>query len=522
MSEITADGYNQIVTQSDLISKTVRDNFTTVVTAINDNNSEIENLSASTSTSEIISARDEFTTLQARLHATQKLLGNGVINYQRTIDACDAVDEWTAGTGATATAIDTSNFLEGTGSLKMGKSTTSTTDVDYTLNMSPVSYEDNYIKFDLFITNSTALAKLDDIHFDITPDTNFATNYKRFTLANLVVGWNPISFEINSPTSTIGTVANDDTIQKGRVYIVTNNNADTLTAGDLLIDYIRFIGSEFKIKAQDTPDLTVQALAGQAIVNGYAIEKTAAQNSGSISAPSANPRKDLVTININGTIQIFTGAEAASPSRPWTPYNHIALAEIYNRVGQTSIKDADDSTNGYITDLRSLQSDHPIFLSGSGVPIGTIIATHPDVLSGYRPDDIGDNYEPCDGVASLPTAYFNTSNDTKVPNLTDDIFLQGATSFDKDLSGSNIVNLQHSHTNTHNHQWAENADSWESDGSTKKELNDTLYTFGTAGGFVYYEDYWTKDEAITTSSSLSVYQDIRPKYFNVKYYIRLT
>lgn len=79
----------------------------------------------------------------------------------------------------------------------------------------------------------------------------------------------------------------------------------------------------------------------------------------SIPAPSANPRIDRIDFvrglgvnSVPGGPTRTAGTEAASPVAPAAPDNSIPLATVYCRVGMTSVKDADDSTNGYITDAR--------------------------------------------------------------------------------------------------------------------------------------------------------------------------
>jgi hypothetical protein len=72
--------------------------------------------------------------------------------------------------------------------------------------------------------------------------------------------------------------------------------------------------------------------------------------SATLSAPSTNPRYDLMYLvpSGNGSIGVVTGTEAASPSVPLVPDEVIPIAILYMRVGMTSIKNVDDSSNGYI------------------------------------------------------------------------------------------------------------------------------------------------------------------------------
>lgn len=79
-----------------------------------------------------------------------------------------------------------------------------------------------------------------------------------------------------------------------------------------------------------------------------------AWTSSSVTAPSTNDRIDLVQLNLAElSVEIKTGTEAASPTVPVADTECLALAEIYLRSTSTSIKDTDDSTNGYITDKRT-------------------------------------------------------------------------------------------------------------------------------------------------------------------------
>lgn len=108
-----------------------------------------------------------------------------------------------------------------------------------------------------------------------------------------------------------------------------------------------------KVQAQASPNLTVKVGKGTCIVSGghTGIAAELASLSG-FAAPSANPRIDIVQISTSGVITRKAGTESASPSPPAVDSGNLLLATVYNRVGQTSIKDTDDASNGYITDAR--------------------------------------------------------------------------------------------------------------------------------------------------------------------------
>lgn len=98
---------------------------------------------------------------------------------------------------------------------------------------------------------------------------------------------------------------------------------------------------------QDTPGLTLKVENGTCYINGVRID-FAGGNSPSFTAPATNPRIDILSINLSGTLVRTAGTENASPTAPEIPADNLVIAQIYNRVGQTSIKDTDDTTNGYV------------------------------------------------------------------------------------------------------------------------------------------------------------------------------
>jgi hypothetical protein len=101
---------------------------------------------------------------------------------------------------------------------------------------------------------------------------------------------------------------------------------------------------------QATPDLTLYIEAGNVVINGTVIQ-FAGGNSPSFTAPSSHPRIDVLCINASGTLVRIAGVEATSPVAP--NVSDFPICQIYNRVGQIKIIDADDTFNGYISnDIR--------------------------------------------------------------------------------------------------------------------------------------------------------------------------
>jgi hypothetical protein len=76
-----------------------------------------------------------------------------------------------------------------------------------------------------------------------------------------------------------------------------------------------------------------------------------------VSAPSANPRIDVLTIDNSGTLAWTVGTENASPSAPSYPADKVPLCELYNVVGETALYDNGNqiAAQGYIyNDVRPI------------------------------------------------------------------------------------------------------------------------------------------------------------------------
>lgn len=98
---------------------------------------------------------------------------------------------------------------------------------------------------------------------------------------------------------------------------------------------------------QSVPDLTLKVESGVCYVGAVRVIY-AGGNSPSFTAPSSNPRIDLLTIDSSGALARTAGSEAGSPTVPTYPNDKLVIAEVYCRVGQTTIRDTDQGSNGYI------------------------------------------------------------------------------------------------------------------------------------------------------------------------------
>jgi Na+/alanine symporter len=72
-----------------------------------------------------------------------------------------------------------------------------------------------------------------------------------------------------------------------------------------------------------------------------------------VTVPQQNPRIDLVYLDIDGTIGIKNGEEAADPVAAEAVKGQMPLAQVYSRPSMTTIATADTGANGYIIDART-------------------------------------------------------------------------------------------------------------------------------------------------------------------------
>jgi hypothetical protein len=114
----------------------------------------------------------------------------------------------------------------------------------------------------------------------------------------------------------------------------------------------------FHVEETSTPGMTIDVHGARFTKNGVYTEfsldgslDVTTTASGTFTAPSANPKIDLLYYDMGtDALGITAGAENASPVQPTmpSPVDKIPIALIYHRVGSTSIKNTDDSTNSYI------------------------------------------------------------------------------------------------------------------------------------------------------------------------------
>lgn len=127
--------------------------------------------------------------------------------------------------------------------------------------------------------------------------------------------------------------------------VAVGDNATAKQYNDVRSD--AFASAHLLPHEQATPDLTLKVESGIFFFGNTKVVY-AGGNSPSFTAPTTNPRIDLLTMDDTGTLARVVGTEAASPSIPAYPNNKLVLCEVFNRVGQTTIRDVDTAGQGYI------------------------------------------------------------------------------------------------------------------------------------------------------------------------------
>lgn len=132
--------------------------------------------------------------------------------------------------------------------------------------------------------------------------------------------------------------------------VITDASGVTIKTIDPIKGAFTISGDDFKVSQQSPADLTVQVSAGTLYdLTTKARVSKAVQNSGAVTAPTTNPRFDIVHIDqLSGVIGITTGAEAASPSDPTLADGLLPLARLSLATTTTEI------TSTEITDIREL------------------------------------------------------------------------------------------------------------------------------------------------------------------------
>ena len=176
-------------------------------------------------------------------------------------------------------------------------------------------------------------------------------------------------------------------------------------------------GSMLLAHEQTTPGMTLYVEPGVCYVGTTRVIFTGG-NSPAFTAPTSNPRIDILTIDSTGTLAITEGTEASSPSAPSYPANKLVICEVYHVVGETALYDNDNqqSGEGYIlNDVRPLAA--PPYISSTS-QFGSAVVPDSALVSTFIHDPGSD--------AQGDIIYFNGSSWVRLPAGTSGQFLKTA------------------------------------------------------------------------------------------------
>jgi len=195
-----------------------------------------------------------------------------------SVDDCDAITGWTAGTDSVVSQ-NTTTFKEGTASLNVYKTGTTGTSFSASKTVTSLDFTSKdalqwiYVKAlaDLVTTGTAATIKYG------SDSSNYY--YLDVDISSLTAGWNPISFNSSNITGTTGSpvIASMDYYE---IEFNTDLASDTITEGDIAIDDIRLASSgDYLATFQSTyPSVDESALKaterwkiGSTGANGYDI-----------------------------------------------------------------------------------------------------------------------------------------------------------------------------------------------------------------------------------------------------------
>lgn len=155
---------------------------------------------------------------------------------------------------------------------------------------------------------------------------------------------------------TVVVISNNPQVYQGVIaYVNSLVLASAVQATGAAFGYVKTAGTNKNsrvqivlVSEQGSPNLTVAVAAFKLAANEKNLS-FAGGNSASMTAPSTNPRIDLVVYDsINTVLAVRTGTPAGSPSAPTPTSGDVVLAQVFHRVGSTKILEQDDGVNSYI------------------------------------------------------------------------------------------------------------------------------------------------------------------------------
>ena len=188
-------------------------------------------------------ARNDFTELNFAFH-NNSIKNFDIAESSFLVDAFDATTGWSASTDG-ALAVNTSTFKEGTGSMSVAKSGTTTTACTATKTITARDMSGKVGLLWVYIDDATTLTAIDvgaAGNNNITLGTAGTTDTNVYNMGTgLVVGWNLVRFTVDSPDTTAGAGADETLIDTVRIVFKSDATGDTWAAGKVIVDHLRIL-----------------------------------------------------------------------------------------------------------------------------------------------------------------------------------------------------------------------------------------------------------------------------------------
>ena len=155
------------------------------------------------------------------------------------VNDCEDVLEWTETQEALPPTANVVEFYQGTQSINMLKSGTTSTLMAYD-NVFPTTFNMGVksLFMSLFIEDATQLAKISKVILQVSDASDFSTRFsKEFEVDDLTIGWQRL--RLSRTDSNVTILGNPDySIMKYvKIIIETTATSDTFVAGNLLMDF---------------------------------------------------------------------------------------------------------------------------------------------------------------------------------------------------------------------------------------------------------------------------------------------
>lgn len=180
-----------------------------------------------------------------------------------------------------------------------------------------------------------------------------------------------------------------------------------------LADFV-LTSDELEVTASTPAGMSVAVSPGRAMIGGLTRMYKRQPALAIAAAHPTNPRIDLVTAKLDGTLAVVTGTAAATPVAPSVPANSVTLAEVSVLAAATSISsaritDRRDFTPLDGTDIREATVNHdrltvPEVFVELGTPTGTTTKAVP--ISLFYPDGATEYEGPFDTAGTPANCVF--------------------------------------------------------------------------------------------------------------------